>query len=169
VKQVFEAGGGGRLTGEGLSMRCIFGGGGLVPAHRKREGDGATPLGTWPMRRVFYRPDRMAAPVTALPLVPLAAHDGWCDAPGDALYNRPVSLPYPASHECLWRDDAIYDLIVELGYNDDPVIAGRGSAIFLHIARDDFSPTEGCVAVARAELGALLAQARPGAALRISL
>ena len=141
-------------------VRCALGRGGL--SETKREGDGATPVGAWPLRRLLYRPDRLALPQTGLPTTPIGPADGWCDAPGDANYNLPVILPYPASAEQLWREDAVYDLIVPLGYNDAPVVPGLGSAIFLHLARDDYAPTEGCVALARADLIAYLALARPG-------
>ena len=97
----------------------------------------------------------------------IAPDDGWCDAPDDAAYNRPVKLPYPASAERMWRDDGLYDLVVVLGYNDDPPEAGRGSAIFLHLARPDYAPTQGCVALARPDLEAVLALAGPGSALEV--
>jgi L,D-peptidoglycan transpeptidase YkuD (ErfK/YbiS/YcfS/YnhG family) len=163
----FEATPDGLLRWNGRAARCAFGRGGLIAPESKREGDGATPSGIWPMRQVFWRPDRVAAPKTGLPVTPLTADMGWCDDPGDARYNRPVQLPYPVSHEKLWRDDGIYDVIVVLGYNDDPVVAGKGSAIFLHIARPDFSATEGCVACSLADLIDLLKAAGPGDALRI--
>ena len=92
---------------------------------------------------------------------------GWCDDSADAEYNRQVRLPFHARHEILWREDYLYDLIVELGFNDDPVIAGRGSAIFLHVAREDYAPTEGCVACALPDLMELVAAARDGDALVI--
>jgi L,D-peptidoglycan transpeptidase YkuD (ErfK/YbiS/YcfS/YnhG family) len=111
------------------------------------------------MRQLLYRPDRGSVPHTALPVKPIAPDDGWCDAPGDRAYNRPVHLPYPASAEQLWREDHLYDLVVVLGYNDDPVVPGQGSAIFLHLARPDFAPTEGCVALSRDDLLTVLATA----------
>lgn len=148
-------------------VRCALGPAGVVAASHKREGDGATPLGIWPIREVLYRPDRGGPPATALPLRALAEHDGWCDAPDDPAYNRPVTLPYPASAEALWREDEVYDLIVVLGHNDDPPVPGLGSAIFLHIARPDYPPTQGCVALARNDLEGLLAMAVPGDALAI--
>jgi L,D-peptidoglycan transpeptidase YkuD (ErfK/YbiS/YcfS/YnhG family) len=119
------------------------------------------------MRQVFWRPDRIAAPATRLSVVALAPDMGWCDDPRSSLYNRPVQLPFPASHEKLWREDRVYDLIVVLGYNDDPVVPGRGSAIFLHIARPDYSPTEGCVACSKDDLLDLLEAIRPGDVLNI--
>jgi len=139
--------------------RCALGRGGVSDA--KREGDGATPIGAWPLRRLLYRPDRLAPPPTGLPTTPIGPADGWCDAPGDKNYNLPVILPYPASAEALWREDAVYDLIVPLGYNDGPIRPGQGSAIFLHLARDGYLPTEGCVALALADLSAYLAVASP--------
>ncbi len=137
------------------TWRCAVGRGGLV--EDKREGDGATPIGCWPLRRLLYRPDRGARPVTALPLRAMAPEDGWCDDPADPNYNQPLCLPYASGHERLWRADSLYDLVVVLGYNDDPPRAGKGSAIFLHVARDDYGPTEGCVALAKDDLIDLLA------------
>lgn len=136
-------------------MRCVLGRGGIVIA--KREGDGATPAGLLRLERVLYRADRGPRPSAAVPVEPLAPSDGWCDDPGHADYNRPVTLPHPARHEALWREDAVYDLIGVLDWNRAPVERGRGSAIFLHLARPDFSPTEGCVALPERELRALLA------------
>ena len=133
-----------------FTFRCALGRGGVSSS--KREGDGATPIGSWPLRNVLFRPDRLARPTTALPVAPLQPADGWCDAPADPNYNRMVRHPYPASAEHLWRKDGIYDLIVVVGYNDQPVIPGRGSAIFLHVARPDYTPTAGCVAFARQDL-----------------
>ena len=152
----------------GRTVRCALGRAGVVSAADKREGDGASPAGIWPIRRVLFRPDRVPTPRTALGIVAIAASDGWCDAPGDVAYNRPVPLPYPASCEALWRDDRLYDLVVVLGYNDDPPVPGLGSAIFLHLAKDGYPPTEGCVALARADLEALLALARPSDAVEIA-
>jgi L,D-peptidoglycan transpeptidase YkuD (ErfK/YbiS/YcfS/YnhG family) len=157
----------GRFSFAGRTARCALGRGGVIAAERKREGDGASPLGVWPILRVLYRPDRGPAPLTALPVTAILEDDGWCDAPGDPAYNRPVRLPYPASSERMWRDDAVYDIVCILGHNDPPR-AGLGSAIFLHCARPDYSPTEGCVALARADLEALLAQAGPGASVEIA-
>jgi L,D-peptidoglycan transpeptidase YkuD (ErfK/YbiS/YcfS/YnhG family) len=147
--------------------RCALGKGGVIAVGDKREGDGASPLGVWEIRRVLYRPDKGGPPVTALPVEPIAPDDGWCDAAGDAAYNRPVKLPYPASCERMWRDDDVYDLVGILAHNDDPPVSARGSAIFLHLARPGYEPTEGCVALAREDLEALLAKARPGDAIEI--
>jgi L,D-peptidoglycan transpeptidase YkuD (ErfK/YbiS/YcfS/YnhG family) len=111
-----------------------------------------------PLRRVLYRADRLAAPRAALPVAPIAPDDGWCDDPTHADYNTQIRRPHPARHEELWRADAIYDVIGVLGWNDAPVARGRGSAIFLHLARPDFSPTEGCIALEQRALLEVLAQ-----------
>ncbi len=154
-----------RLVWHDRSFACAIGAGG-VRAH-KREGDGATPAGRFPLRRVLYRADRLPAPRTALPLAPLAPRDGWCDDPADPLYNRPVCRPYGARHEMLWREDGVYDIVVILGYNDDPPVPHRGSAVFLHLARPDYASTAGCVAVSLPDMLAILARAAPGTALHI--
>ena len=119
------------------------------------------------MREVWFRADRLPAPATGLPRHALDRKDGWCDDPADPAYNRHVRLPYPASCEELWRADGLYDVIVPLGYNDAPVVPGLGSAIFLHVARHDFAPTAGCVALAPADLLVVLREAEPGAAVRV--
>lgn len=146
---------------DGQRYACVLGRSGVF--RDKREGDGATPAGDWPVRRVWHRPDRQPAPPTAgLPIRAIAPDDGWCDEPGHPEYNRSVKLPFPASHEKMWREDHLYDLVVELGYNDDPVVPGRGSAIFLHLARPDRGPTAGCVAFAPEDLLAILRRLGPG-------
>ncbi|HEX4097442.1 MAG TPA: L,D-transpeptidase family protein [Caulobacteraceae bacterium] len=165
---IYEVGSDGWLDlGRGRKVRCALGRSGVAPAAAKREGDGKTPLGEWPLRRVLYRADHGGAPQTALETHTIMPDDGWCDAPDDPSYNRPIRLPYPASAERLWRDDRLYDLVVVLGHNDDPVTPGRGSAIFLHLASHDYRTTEGCMAIRRPDLEALLRSAKPGDALRI--
>lgn len=144
----------GRLTLGGLSFPCALGRSGCRVA--KREGDGATPIGTWCVREVLFRPDRVRRPVAPLPARPLRPRDGWCDAAGDRNYNRSVRLPYPASAEQMWRTDHLYDVVAVLGYNDCPRSRGRGSAIFLHVAQPDLAPTQGCVAIALPHLLRLL-------------
>lgn len=163
--RVFLAGDEARARWGAAEWRCAVGRGAL--GAKQREGDGITPVGRWPMRRVLYRADRLPRPATALPCAAIGPDDGWCDDPADPAYNQPVRLPYPASHERLSREDHLYDLVVVLGYNDDPVVAGAGSAVFLHLARDDYGPTEGCVALSRADLLEVLRTARPGSAVTV--
>ncbi len=145
----------GRLVLRGHVFRAAIGRGGVRAD--KQEGDGATPAGLLPLRRVLYRADRVSAPRCAVPLEPLAPVDGWCDDPRETAYNRMVTLPFAGGHEALWRSDVVYDLIGILGWNDAPVRPGRGSAIFLHIARADYAPTEGCIALALPDLRTVLA------------
>lgn len=148
-------------------MQCALGRAGI--SRDKREGDGATPAGRFPFRRAFYRPDRVAAPASALPVSPLSETMGWCDDPDDAAYNRLVELPYPARHEALWREDGLYDVVIVIGHNDAPVVAGAGSAIFLHVAAPNYAPTEGCVALALGDLLAVLAEADESSRVEVTL
>lgn len=157
----------GRLLGPGIEARCVLGKGGVIAAADKREGDGASPIGVWPILRVLYRADRIKRPETALPVEELQPDDGWCDAPNDPNYNRPVKHPYPASAEKLWREDHAYDVIVILGHNDDPPVPGLGSAIFWHLAQPDWRGTEGCVAVSLETMLAALKAAQVGDTLSI--
>jgi len=126
--------------------RCAIGHGGI--GKKMREGDGVTPAGRWPLRRLHYRADRLELPQTGLPGRNIVETDGWCDDPHCDNYNRLVTLPHEGSHERMRREDGLYDVVVEIGYNDSPVVPGLGSAIFLHIAHPDYKPTEGCVALA---------------------
>ena len=146
--------------------RCAIGPAGI--AAKSAEGDGVTPRGVFPLRRIFYRADRIAKPDSILPIRVTRPDDGWCDAPADPHYNQLVKLPYPASAEHMWRDDSLYDLVAVVGFNDDPVVPGKGSAIFLHLARPDYSPTAGCVALTEADLRAALEQLKPGDRIRIA-
>lgn len=157
----------GRAQWQDKAFRCAIGRGGLATAAEKIEGDGKTPIGRWPLRRVFYRADRVAAPVTPVPLSALQPNDGWCDAPDDLHYNQFVQHPYPASAERLWLDDGVYDIIVVLGWNDAPVVRGKGSAIFLHCAQPDFSPTAGCVALTKDDLLLFLTEAKPESGIAV--
>jgi L,D-peptidoglycan transpeptidase YkuD (ErfK/YbiS/YcfS/YnhG family) len=148
-----------------LNLPCSLGRGGR--SFRKREGDGRTPVGRWRLLRVLYRADRIPRPLTGLPVMAIGRHDGWCDAPNDPNYNRPVHLPYGASAEALWRSDGLYDVVVVLSHNIRPRVRGLGSAIFMHVARPDCGPTEGCVALRREHLLAVLRHLRPGAVIQV--
>jgi L,D-peptidoglycan transpeptidase YkuD (ErfK/YbiS/YcfS/YnhG family) len=155
----------GLLIAGALVARCALGRSGV--AGRKHEGDGATPAGRLRPVTVFYRSDRVARPVTALAATPMRSDSGWCDDPADRNYNRPVRHPYAASHERLWRDDRLYDILVVLDYNLAAPRPGAGSAIFLHLARPDFAPTEGCIAVTEMAMRRLLARIGPGTVIDI--
>lgn len=135
----------GLLEAGGQVFRCALGGSGIRAL--KREGDGATPLGRMRLVSGYYRHGRLASLRSGLTLSRIRPDDGWCDAPGDASYNRPVRLPFRAGHERMMRADRLYDCCIVLDYNLRPRRRGMGSAIFFHIAHADFRPTQGCVAV----------------------
>ena len=135
---------------------CALGRAGLIAD--KREGDGGTPIGRFPFRTLLYRADRVPHIETRLPARHIERSDGWCDDPASADYNRLIRLPHPARHEELWLADHLYDLVVVIGHNDDPVVPGAGSAVFVHLVRDDWGSTAGCIAFRREDLLAILAQ-----------
>jgi L,D-peptidoglycan transpeptidase YkuD (ErfK/YbiS/YcfS/YnhG family) len=128
----------------------------------KREGDGATPRGRFRLVRLWWRPDRSPRPRSLLPVRPIGPLDGWCEDSADRRYNRPIRLRPGAAGDRLWRDDHLYDLIIEIDHNARPRVAGRGSAVFIHVARDGFGPTAGCVSLAPAALRRLLNRVGPG-------
>ncbi|MEZ5690691.1 MAG: L,D-transpeptidase family protein [Rickettsiales bacterium] len=134
----------------GKTYRCAIGKNGF--SKNKQEGDNRTPLGVFPLCELWYRADKISAPTTHLPLKIITQNDGWCDDVNSPDYNNHVKLPFEFSHEKLWREDDVYDLIIPLGYNDSPIVRGKGSAIFVHIAKPDYSGTEGCVALAKEDL-----------------
>ncbi len=142
------------LVGAGQRFRAAHGRGGI--STQKHEGDGATPVGLLRLVRVLYRADRLKPPVCAVPVEPISPQDGWCDDASAPAYNKPVRLPCPASHEALWREDSVYDVIGILDWNFDPIVKGRGSAIFLHVATQDYAPTAGCVALSLPDVLAAL-------------
>ncbi len=150
---------GNQLSFNGKTYRCAIGKGGF--SSDKKEGDGATPLGIFALRECWYRADRLDAPQTKLPLKMIRENDGWCDDPKSVEYNRHILMPSESSHERLWHDDHAYDVVIPLGYNDGPIIPGKGSAIFMHVAHADWRPTEGCIALAKADLLALLPHLSP--------
>lgn len=131
----------------GIEYPCAIGKNGFAETGEKREGDLKTPVGTFPLREIFYRADRVAKPVSPLPVHAITLESGWCDDQAHPKYNTFVKLPFAASREAMWREDHCYDLVLVIGYNDAPIIPGNGSAIFLHVAKHGFLPTEGCVAL----------------------
>ncbi|MGB0695723.1 MAG: L,D-transpeptidase family protein [Rhodospirillaceae bacterium] len=151
---VLDVIGGKILIAGARQFACAIGKGGL--SAQKVEGDGATPIGRFALRRGFWRADRLERPVCPLTMTAIDSSMGWCDDPKDSAYNRQVALPYAARHEVMQREDQLYDVVIVLGHNDDPVIPGAGSAVFLHVAKPDYAPTEGCVALALADLLSVL-------------
>jgi L,D-peptidoglycan transpeptidase YkuD (ErfK/YbiS/YcfS/YnhG family) len=157
----------GRLRFGDIDIPCAIGKSGSCPASAKREGDGCTPLGVWPVRGVLLRPGRVS--LDSFPSAPwrwTREGDGWSDDAADPSYNRPVQLPRNFSAETLQRDDQAYDVIVVLGHNDSPPQPGAGSAIFFHIWVEG-RPTEGCVAIAPEEMMRIVPMLTGETALRI--
>ncbi len=155
----------GLLVAGGIRIVCALGKAGFVRA--KCEGDHGTPIGCFTFRNGFYRADRIVRPRTALSLQPARPCDGWCDDVRDRRYNRLLRLPDAARHETLQREDHLYDVVVDFGFNRKPRIMGRGSAVFLHLARPGFLPTEGCIAVHPSAIRRLIAIIGPKTRLRI--
>lgn len=152
------------LSFRGKSYRCATGKGGI--REDKIEGDGATPVGTFALREILYRADRFNAKEielitnTGLPVSCISSSEGWCDDSDSTHYNKRIPLPSPDRHECLWREESVYDIIIPLGYNNSPIVPGKGSAIFMHLARPDYTPTEGCIALSREDFLEVLKKLR---------
>ncbi len=155
----------GILYVDGRTYPCALGRSGVRTD--KGEGDGATPAGCFPLREVRWRADRVGPLSTGLPHRATSPEDGWCDDPDDQRYNQATRLPIDSSTETLWRTDALYDVVVVIGYNDAPVHAGKGSAIFLHVAGPGLAATEGCIALARETLIEIARKLLPGDEIEI--
>jgi len=147
-------------------VRAALGGGGVAAV--KREGDGTTPFGRFPVRAVLYRPDRVTRPRTLLPLRAIRSDDAWSEDPADRGYNRLVKASARPGIDRLRRDDRLYDVILVLGFNDRPRVRGRGSAIFVHLARQGYAPTAGCIGLAPCDLLALLRELRRGSEIVVT-
>jgi len=159
----------GTLRFNGQTYPCAVGRSGIL--HPKFEGDGGTPGGTFGLREIRYRPDRMSAPKSGLPIYKASPTDGWCDDPEDPAYNRIVHMPYQTDAETMWRDDGLYDVLAVIGYNDAPPVPASGSAVFLHVARQvagGLGPTTGCVSMKIENLLTVLAGCAPGQMIRIA-
>ena len=144
----------GQLIAGPLVLRCALGKGGITAM--KREGDGGTPLGRMQLLHGFKRPDKKVRATPALMLKALRKNDGWCEVSNDRNYNRHVRIPYCASFETMWRKDDLYDVCIVMDWNIRPRRRARGSAIFFHLARPGYTPTEGCIALSRADMNRLL-------------
>jgi len=149
----------GWLSADGQTIPVALGRGGIEA--NKREGDGGTPKGVFRPVQCWWRADRHPQPSTFLPVRPIGPEDAWCEDPADRHYNQPVKLVSNQSGDRLKRDDHLYDFIIEIDHNTNPRIAGRGSAVFLHLARPDFSPTAGCVSMTKGAMLRLLKRLGP--------
>jgi L,D-peptidoglycan transpeptidase YkuD (ErfK/YbiS/YcfS/YnhG family) len=142
-----------------MTIPVALGRGGIMA--NKREGDGGTPKGIFRPRRLWWRADRHVRPRTFLPVRAIGETDAWCEDPADRQYNRPIRLSRGQSGDRLKRDDHLYDFIVEIDHNAAPRVLGRGSAVFLHLARENFGPTAGCVSMKQAAMLHLLQRLGP--------
>jgi L,D-peptidoglycan transpeptidase YkuD (ErfK/YbiS/YcfS/YnhG family) len=133
----------------------------------KREGDGGTPRGRFRLIRLWWRADRWPRPRTLLRVRPIRLGDGWCEDPTSRRYNQPIHVPQKSEGDRLTRADRLYDFIIEIDHNTRPRIAGRGSAVFIHVAREKFGPTAGCVALEHGRLRKLLSQLGPRTRIEI--
>jgi L,D-peptidoglycan transpeptidase YkuD (ErfK/YbiS/YcfS/YnhG family) len=149
----------GWLTVDGQTVPVALGRGGIRA--NKREGDGGTPRGSFRPRRLWWRADRHPRPQTLLPVRAIGPEDAWCEDPASRHYNRPLKLDRGQSGDRLMREDHLYDFIVEIDHNRLPRIAGRGSAVFLHLARNHFGPTAGCISMTRPAMLRLLRRLGP--------
>jgi L,D-peptidoglycan transpeptidase YkuD (ErfK/YbiS/YcfS/YnhG family) len=146
-------------------IKVALGRGGIKA--NKQEGDGATPAGRYRLVRLWWRAGRGPRPRTMLPVRPITAADGWCEDPSDRRYNRPIRMSPGQPGDRLTRTDALYDLVIEIDHNQRPRIAGRGSAVFIHVARTDMTPTAGCVSMPASTLRLLLARLGPNTTITI--
>jgi L,D-peptidoglycan transpeptidase YkuD (ErfK/YbiS/YcfS/YnhG family) len=155
----------GHLIFKKLVFKCTFGVNGI--SSKKIEGDKITPIGKYSLLKVYYRSDRIKNLKTKLKKIIIKKNMGWCDDPKSELYNKEIRTPNIFNYEKLYRKDKIYDLIVVLNYNSKPVIKNKGSAIFIHIAKQKFKSTEGCIALKRNDLIKLLSLIEKNEKIRI--
>ena len=148
-----------------ISYKCSIGKNGL--SQNKTEGDGCTPVGIFNIKRVFYRKDRINLPNISIPKKIILDNSGWCDDSKSNQYNKLINFPFCYSAEKLYMSDNLYDIVCEINYNQNPTIKNKGSAIFMHLANKKFQPTEGCIALNKANLIKLLTQINVGTSIFI--
>ena len=140
----------GFLTCQSQRYKCSIGYNGLT--NNKSEGDGCTPVGTFKINKIYYRPDKIINSKFSIESEIIEESGGWCDDVESELYNQKINFPFNQSAEHLYRSDDLYDIVCVIDYNLNPIVRGKGSAIFLHVASEDFSPTHGCVAIKKDDL-----------------
>jgi L,D-peptidoglycan transpeptidase YkuD (ErfK/YbiS/YcfS/YnhG family) len=156
----------GYLKYKNLKFRCALGKAGIKK--KEKEGDNVTPKGIFKITRVYYRPDRIKNITTAVKKIKIKKNMGWCDDPDSFHYNKQIKLPSKFSHEKLYRKDNLYDLFLVLNYNTNPVIKNKGSAIFLHITKDSYKKTKGCISLKRGDLIQLVSKIRENTKIKIN-
>jgi L,D-peptidoglycan transpeptidase YkuD (ErfK/YbiS/YcfS/YnhG family) len=155
----------GYLKYKNFKFRCALGESGIK--EKIKEGDNVTPKGMFKITRIYYRPDKIKKIISPINIIKIKKNMGWCDDPTSNSYNKEIKLPTKFGYEKLYRKDHIYDLIAVISYNVNPIIKGKGSAIFLHIAKKKFSPTQGCIALKKKDLLLLLSKISKNTKIRI--
>ena len=153
------------LIFKNLKFRCSVGKGGIK--NKVKEGDNITPKGIFKLLKLYYREDKIKNIVTKIKKKKIKKNMGWCDDPKSNYYNKEVKIPNKFSYEILNREDDLYDLVVVLSYNSKPVIKNKGSAIFIHIAKKNYTPTKGCITLRKIHLIKLLKQIKSDTLIKI--
>ena len=156
----------GYLKYKNLKFRCALGKGGV----KKKiiEGDNITPKGIFKIIKIYYRPDKIRKIKTLIKKIKIKKNMGWCDDPNSDFYNKQIKLPTKLSHEKLYRNDNLYDLIAVLNYNTNPIIKNKGSAIFMHIGKDSYKKTKGCIALKREHLITVISKIKKNTKIKIN-
>ena len=156
----------GYLKYKNVKFRCALGKGGIKK--KKEEGDNITPKGTFKLTKIYYRHDKIKNITTSIKKIKIKKDMGWCDDPESKFYNKQIRLPNKFGHEKLYRNDNLYDLILVLNYNTNPIIKNKGSAIFIHVAKNSYKKTKGCIALKREDLIKLVSQVRKDTKIKIN-
>ena len=156
----------GYLQYKNLKFRCALGKAGIKK--KEKEGDNVTPKGIFKIISIYYRPDRIKNIITTVKKIKIKKNIGWCDDPNSHFYNQQISLPNKFGHEKLYRNDSLYDLILVLNYNVNPIIKNKGSAIFIHIAKKNYKKTKGCIALKKKHLIELVLKIKKNTKIKIS-
>ena len=156
----------GYLQYKNLKFRCALGKAGIKK--KEKEGDNVTPKGIFKITSVYYRPDRIKNIITIIKKIKIKKNMGWCDDPDSHFYNQQISIPNKFNHEKLYRNDNLYDLILVLNYNTNPIIKNKGSAIFVHIAKKNYKKTKGCIALKKKNLIELISKIKKNTKIKIN-
>jgi len=156
----------GYLKYKNFKFRCALGKGGIK--QKGREGDFITPKGKFKLIKIYYRSDRIKKINSTLKTIKIKKNMGWCDDVSSNYYNKQIKISKKIGHEKLHRKDNLYDIIVVLNYNLNPIIKGKGSAIFLHVAKKNYNKTHGCIALKKNELLSLISKIKKNTQIRIS-
>jgi len=155
----------GYLKYKNLKFRCALGKAGIKK--KKKEGDNITPKGEFKIIKIYYRNDKIKNITTSIKKIKIKRSTGWCDDPNSKFYNKQIKLPSKFSHEKLYRNDNLYDLILVSNYNMNPIIKNKGSAIFIHVAKNSYEKTKGCIALKKEHLIKLLSQIKKDTKIKI--